>query len=113
MKNKSAEETLKATVKTFKNYPIKSITYDNGTENMNHLIANKILHCQSYFCRPYCSADKGSIENRNKILRQFLLKKTNFDLISDEYIASIQKAINDRPLKLLNWNAPSDALLFV
>ena len=69
MKNKSAEEMLKATVKTFKNYPIKSITYDNGTENMNHLIANKILGCESYFCRPYCSADKGSIENRNKILR--------------------------------------------
>ena len=113
MKNKSAEEMLKATVKTFKNYPIKSITYDNGTENMNHLIANKILTCDSYFCRPYCSADKGSVENRNKILRQFLPKKTNFDLISDEYIASIQKAINDRPLKLLNWNAPSDALLFV
>ena len=104
---------LKATVKTFKNYPIKSITYDNGTENMNHLIANKILHCQSYFCRPYCSADKGSIENRNKILRQFLPKKTNFDLISDDTIANIQAVINNRPLKLLNWNAPSDALLFV
>ena len=40
---------LKAIVKTFKNYPIKSITYDNGTENMNHLIANKILNCDSYF----------------------------------------------------------------
>ena len=80
MKNKSAEEMLKATVKTFKNYPIKSITYDNGTENMNHLIANKILHCQSYFCRPYCSADKGYIENRNKILRQFLPKKNKLRL---------------------------------
>ena len=86
---------------------------DNGSENMNHLIANKILGCDSYFCRPYCSADKGSIENRNKILRQFLSKKTNFDLISEDTIAIIQKAINDRPLKLLNWNAPSDALLFV
>ena len=113
MKDKSAAEMLKATVKTFKNYPIKSITYDNGSENMNHLIANKILGCDSYFCRPYCSADKGSIENRNKILRQFLSKKTNFDLISEDTIAIIQKAINDRPLKLLNWNAPSDALLFV
>ena len=113
MKNKSAEEMLKATVKTFKNYPIKSITYDNGTENMNHLIANKILGCESYFCRPYCSADKGSIENRNKILRQFLPKKTNFDLISDDTIASIQKVINDRPLRLLNWNAPSNYGVFV
>jgi len=79
---------------------------------MNHLIANKILHCESYFCRPYCLADKGSIENRNKILRQFLPKKTNFDLISDETTATIQAVINNRPLRLLIWNAPSDALVF-
>lgn len=113
MKNKSAGEMLKATVKTFKNYPIKSITYDNGSENMNHLIANKILHCESYFCRPYCSADKGSIENRNKILRQFLPKKTNFDLISQDTLDNIQRSINNRPLKLLAWNTPSSASLFV
>ena len=111
MKNKSAEEMLKATVKTFKNYPIKSITYDNGTENMNHLIANKILHCQSYFCRPYCSADKGSIENRNKILRQFLPKKTNFDLISETKIFKVQTTINNRPMKALNRHSPSEVFL--
>ena len=113
MKNKSANEMLNATIKTFKDYPIKSITYDNGYENMNHLIANKILHCDSYFCRPYCSADKGSIENRNKILRQFLPKKTNFDLISNDTIATIQEIINNRPMRLLNWNTPSSATVFV
>ena len=113
MENKSAGEMLKATVKTFKNYPIKFITYDNGSENMNHLIANKILHCESYFCRSYCSADKGSIENRNKILRQFLPKKTNFDLISQDTLDNIQRSINNRPLKLLGWNTPSSASLFV
>ena len=112
MPNKSAGEMLKATIKTFKNYPIKSITYDNGSENMNHLIANRILHCQSFFCRPYCSADKGSIENRNKILRQFLPKKTNFDLIDEQTIANIQNEINNRPLKLLNWSTPSSSALF-
>ena len=80
---------------------------------MKHEELNKLLSCKSYFCRPYCSADKGSIENRNKILRQLLPKKTNFDLISDDTIANIQAVINNRPLKLLNWNAPSDALLFV
>ena len=106
MKNKSAEEMLKATVKTFKNYPIKSITYDNGSENMKHEKLNKLLGCQSYFCRPYCSADKGSVENRNKILRQFLPKKTNFDLISQHQIDIIQNKINNRPMKVLNWNTP-------
>ena len=64
---------------------------------MNHLIANQILHFESYFCRPYCSTDKGSIENRNKILRQFLPKKTNFDLISQDTLDIIQRSINNSP----------------
>ena len=44
---------------------IKSITYDNGTENIFHQEINEILGCTSYFCRPYCSQDKGQVENRN------------------------------------------------
>ena len=60
----------------------------------------------SYFCRHYCSADKGSVENRNKILRQFLPKKTNFDLISQHQIDIIRNKINNRPMKVLNWNTP-------
>ena len=80
--DKSATSMNNALIDMLKNTIVKTITYDNESENMNHLITNKILHCQSYFCRPYCSADKGSVENRNKILRQFLPKKTNFDLIS-------------------------------
>ena len=57
---------------------------------------------KAFFCRPYCSHDKGSIENRNKILRQFLGKGTNFDLISNEQICTIQNKINNKPMKLLN-----------
>ena len=83
-----------------------SFTYDNGSENMKHEKLNKLLGCQSYFCRPYYSADKGSVENRNKILRQFLPKKTNFDLISQHQIDIIQNKINNRPMKVLNWNTP-------
>ena len=39
--------------------------YDNGTENVLHNEINKILGCESYFCRPYCSQDKWQVENRN------------------------------------------------
>lgn len=106
MKNKSANEMLSATIKALKHFTVRTITYDNGSENVNHYLVNQILGCKSYFCRPYRSSDKGSIENRNKILRQFLPKKTNFDLISDFHIANIEAAINNRPLKLLDWASP-------
>lgn len=111
IKDKSAGEMLAATVKTLKNQKVKTMTYDNGTENVNHELANKLLNCKSFFCNAYHSWEKGSIENRNKILRQFFPKGTNFDLIPDDEIRRVQSAINDRPMKALNWHSPADVFL--
>lgn len=107
MPDKTAEQMFLATMKALKGLPVKTMTYDNGTENVYHERINNLLNCQSYFCRPYCSGDKGLIENRNKILRQFLPKGTNFDLISDAEINRIQDKINRRPMKVLGWISPA------
>ena len=108
MKDKSAGEMMTATMKMLKNQGVKTMTYDNGTENANHSLVNKLLNCQSFFCNAYHSWEKGSIENRNKILRQFFPKGTNFDLISDDEIRRVQNVINNRPMKVLNWHSPSE-----
>ena len=108
MPNKTAEQMFLATMKTLKNLPVKTMTYDNGTENVYHEQVNNLLNCRSYFCRPYCSGDKGLVENRNKILRQFFPKGTNFDLISEAEIHRIQDEINRRPMKVLGWLSPVD-----
>ncbi|MBR1756372.1 MAG: hypothetical protein IJ738_02250, partial [Alphaproteobacteria bacterium] len=50
------------------------------------------------------SAGRYYIKNRNIILRQFLPKKTNFDLFSQHQIDIIRNKINNRPMKVLNWN---------
>ena len=81
------------------------MTYDNGSENVMHEKANKSLNCKSFFCNAYHSWEKGTIENRNKILRQFFPK--GIDLISEEEICRVQAMINDRPMKALNWLSPS------
>ena len=95
-----------ALIDMLKNTTVKTTTYDNGSENMKHDELNTLLGCKSYSYRPYCSTDKGSIENRNKILQQFLPKKTNFDLISQHRLDIIQNCINNRPMKVLNWITP-------
>lgn len=97
-----------ATMKALENQLVKSITYDNGTENFRHQEVNKCLNCESFFCNAYHSWEKGSIENRNKILRQFLPKGTNFDLISEDEIRKIQDMINRRPMKCLDWLSPAE-----
>ena len=111
MKDKSAGEMLVATIKTLQNQVVKTITYDNGTENVNHEFVNNILNCKSFFCNAYHSWEKGSIENRNKILRQFFQKGTNFDLISEHEILKAQTMINNRPMKVLNWNSPANVFM--
>ena len=108
MKDKSAKEMQIATLNTLKNQEVKTVTYDNGTENANHESVNKLLNCKSFFCNAYHSWEKGSVENRNKILRQFFPKGTNFDLISEKEIRRVQNEINNRPMKALNWHSPAE-----
>lgn len=108
MKNKTSEEMFSVTVKTLKDKGVKTMTYDNGTENAKHKEINEELGCKSFFCNAYHGWEKGSIENRNKILRQFFPKGTNFGLIPDDEIYKIQEIINNRPMKLLNWRSPPD-----
>ncbi len=51
--------------------------------------------------------EKGSIENRSKLLRCFSKKATNFNSISDDEISRIENMINNRPMKVLNWLSPN------
>ncbi|WP_369991580.1 IS30 family transposase [Mycoplasmopsis arginini] len=72
---------------------IKSITMDNWSENVKlNTIDNKI---DIYVCHPYCSFEKGSIENCHKFIRQFMLKGVNrkYALI-DEFVLKMQNEIN-------------------
>lgn len=82
---KTASKTANATTKSiisalkpFKNNVI-SITYDNGCEFTQHEKINNLLNTKSYFARPYCSNDKGTVENINGLIRRFFPKGTNFD----------------------------------
>ena len=59
MKDKSAGEMLSATMKTLKNQGVKTMTYDNGTENANHSLVNKLLNCQSFFLQRIPQLGKG------------------------------------------------------
>jgi transposase, IS30 family len=86
-----------------------SITYDNGLENARHELTNNSLGTQSYFCNPYHSWEKGSVENVIGITRWFLPKKTDFGKIDNKYIQAIESYINNRPKKCLGYLTPLEA----
>jgi len=89
----------------------KSITYDNGPENFKHFWINIKYSMKSYFCNPYHSWEKGSVENSIGLIRRYLPKKTDLDLISNNYIKKIEKALNNRPRKRLGFKTPDEVFL--
>ncbi len=84
-----------------------SITYDNGTENVEHEAVNETLGTKSYFCAPYRSWEKGTVENRIGLIRYYIPKKTDIGLLSDKEIKRIEHRINNRPMKCLNYETPN------
>ncbi len=84
----------------------KTITYDNGKENVNHQNVNASLGTQSFFCNPYHSWEKGSVEQIVGLVRRYLPKKTDFAKVSDDQIAYIEHQLNSRPRKCLNFKTP-------
>lgn len=86
---------------------IHSITYDNGCEFACHEKVNKALNCKSYFCNPYHSWEKGTVENINRFIRRHFPKGTNFDNITDKEIQYVEDWFNNRSMKTLNWLSPN------
>ena len=112
MSDKTANTNHKLIVKRLKNYDsrvIRSITYDNGSENTLHEQTNQALKTKSYFCEPYHSWEKGSVEQINGLIRRFIPKGTKFDEVSPSFINQIEKLLNNRPRKCLNYQTPYEA----
>jgi IS30 family transposase len=87
---------------------VHSITGDNGLEFADHKSIARALKAQFFFTHPYCSWEKGIIENTNKLIRQYIPKKANFDDFSEKQIREIQYKINNRPRKKLNYYSPKE-----
>ena len=111
LKSKKAEENENSIVETIESFPhywFQSLTRDNGKENANHEKTLDDFGVQTYFCDPYASWQKGGIENLNKLIRQYLPKKCDFEKMSDRDIFKIQEKLNNRPRKSNNYLTPNE-----
>lgn len=108
---KTAEVTKWSVIRALIKYPAQTITYDNGSENTKHEEINKILDIKSYFCNPYHSWEKGTVENTIGLIRRWLPKKTDLAQISETEIMKIQKWLNNRPRKCLSYKTPLEVFV--
>lgn len=87
----------------------QSLTYDQGREMARHELLRKKLHLHTYFADPHSPWQRGSNENTNGLLRQYLPKNAQLDKLSQRDLNAIAKRLNDRPRKTLNWMTPNEA----
>lgn len=88
----------------------KSITFDNGTEfnnyeGMEKSCLRKKKRTNIYYAHPYCSGERGSNENNNRMIRRWIPKGTLIDEISQEYIKEIEEWINNYPRAMFEYKS--------
>jgi IS30 family transposase len=107
---KNSKQLADAVIKLllpYKKY-VNTITTDNGTEFAEHEYISKKLDTIVYFAHPYSSWEKGLIEYTNKLIRQYIKKKTDINSYDNEYITNVQRKINRRPRKKLKYRSPTE-----
>lgn len=113
VRDKSARENTIAVTENLSIFPPtlrRTITYDNGSENTEHVLINDHLGSLSYFCDPYASWQKGSVENVIGLIREYLPKGTDLNQVANERIQEIEDKLNHRPRKALHYLTPYEVL---
>jgi len=106
---KQAQGLAKAAIRMLFAYKdtVHTITSDIGTEFAEHELIAEKLKADFYFAHPYSSWERGLNEYTNKLIRQYIIKGSNFDLYDSEFIKLVQNKINRRPREKLNFQTPS------
>ena len=109
LKRRGAVEMAKAVIDRLGLLPktaVRSLTLDNGTENVRHEDITRATGMDCYFCHPYSAWERGTNENINGLVRWYLPKGTDLSKVSDVQIAWIESRINNRPRKCLGYKTP-------
>lgn len=110
------QKVLQITLKTVQSLKragkpiVRSITSDNGSENTNHKHVSKELEVDMYFCHPYHSWEKGSVENMIGRVRRYIPKGTSIYQYTSEQLQWIENQLNNTPRKCLNYQTPNEVM---
>lgn len=109
VQDKTGQATARAVAARMKDLPKKArrtLTVDNGPENRDWQTTEELTGLACFFAHPYHSWERGANENANGLLRDYYPKKTDFRLVPDEELASVEYALNTRPRKRHGFLSP-------
>jgi transposase, IS30 family len=105
---KDADATTRAITSRLANETVASVTADNGPENAEHKKIAAALKALFFFCHPYHSWEKGTVENRNGVIRRYLPRATDLRTWSQAELDEIADDINNTPMKCLDFQTPNE-----
>lgn len=87
-----------------------SVTTDNDLLFQHHQRLETLLGVPIYFCNPYASWQKGSIENLNKQVRKYIPKGVDISQYGKEHIQFVQARLNSRFMSVISYKTPAECL---
>ena len=97
-------------IQTLPAHLVKSLTWDQGKELTAHKQFTIDTGVQVYFCDPHSPWQRGSNENTNGLLRQYLPRRLDFRTLTQADLDAIAQELNERPRQTLEFKTPSQAL---
>ncbi|KQP12324.1 IS30 family transposase [Pseudorhodoferax sp. Leaf267] len=107
----TAQDVLEGFKRRLKSIPEslrKTMTYDQGSEMALHETLSAQLNMDIYFCDPHSPWQRGSNENANGLVREFLPKGMDLSQVSHQQLTAIEHMLNHRPRKILNFHSPHE-----
>jgi len=104
--DRSAVKTSEAIKKALLDMPVKSLSFDNGSEFADFVALGKELKATIYFADIHSPWQRGSNENLNGLVRFFFPKGTDFHKVTQDELDYVVSLINNRPRKCLGWLSP-------
>jgi IS30 family transposase len=107
---RAVDEAMRQAIATLPDELFRSITWDQGKEMSRHAAFSVDTGIAVYFCDPHSPWQRGSNENTNGLLRQYMPKGTDLNVHSADDLARIARSLNNRPRKTLGFMKPSEKL---
>lgn len=89
--------------------PVRSIALDNDISFQKHEELSELIEATIFFCHPYCSHEKGTVENRNKAIRRYAPKRSDLSKYDLEFFKEIESKLRNKFMGCLGYKTPREA----